>query len=61
MQTTLFGVKTKDGRTFLVFCANRNQKERFIRMTNGKGYTISEIADGVHNIRQFEQIISTIN
>jgi len=61
METTLFEVKTKDGRTFRVFCAKRKQIEHFVKLVIGKGYTISEIANGIHTIRQFEQIIKTLN
>lgn len=65
MQTILWEVKKKtggrDGRTFRVFCANRNQIDRFIKLVSGKDYVLSEITNSIHNIKQFEQIIETLN
>jgi len=61
MQTTLFEVKTKDGRMFRVFCANSKQRERFLIAVFGKNYAITEIVNGMHTIKQFEQIIKTLN
>jgi len=61
METILWEVKTKDGRTFRVFCANRNQIDRFIKLVFGKDYVISEITNGIHSIKQFEQFIKTLN
>jgi len=61
MQTTLFKVETKDGRTFRVFCANSNQRERFIKLVTDTNYATHVITNGIHNIKQFEQIIKTLN
>jgi hypothetical protein len=59
MQTTLFEVKFYDGRKFNVFCQGRSQINRFIMFTNklkNEIESITEILNGIHTIKQFEQI-----
>ena len=61
MQTTLFKVETKDGRMFKIFCANRNQSKRFFKAIYNSGHTVKVMEDGIHDIRQFEKFIKTLN
>jgi len=61
MQTTIFKVETKDGRMFKVFCANSKQCERFRKIAWRPGNTVTVITNGIHNIKQFEQFIKTLN
>lgn len=62
METTLFKVSFNDGRVFKIFCQNRNQKDRFIKSWN----TVKDISqcevleNGIHKVKQWEKIISTI-
>ena len=65
MQTTLFQIKFKDGRTFKIFCANRHQINRFKitiseLSTKNKSFEITELANGIHNINQWQQIVNKI-
>ena len=61
MKTTLYEVKTEDGRTSRVFCANSKQHDRFREVAWKEGNTISTISNGIHTIKQFEQFIKTLN
>lgn len=61
METTLYKIKFSDGRLFKVFCANKNQKERLITsVRKSKDYfiDIKSSENGIHNIKQWEDIIS---
>jgi len=67
METTLYRVEFTDGREFRVFCANRAQKKRFSDMmyrakeklvfTN---FRITEISNGIHDIKQWEAMLPTL-
>ncbi|MES2408765.1 MAG: hypothetical protein V4509_00510 [Patescibacteria group bacterium] len=59
METTLYKIKTGDGRIFKVFCANKKQKDRFFKVrTNLPDGAVTEVLEnGIHNIKQFETFI----
>lgn len=64
METSLYEINFKDGRIFRVFCANRKQKERFkksyLNLIDIYGMKITQLSNGIHNIKQWEQIIKTL-
>ncbi len=64
METTLYKITFKDGRLFKVFCANKAQKDRFIRTVpmrqTDKIKDVEVFESGIHNIKQWEKIIKTI-
>jgi len=54
METTLYTIRFKNGRLFNVFCANKNQKERFLKsIRNTKDITV-ETVNGIHTVTQWE-------
>lgn len=56
METTLFKVTTKDGRTFKVFCASKHQKDRFKETLNDlSDYGMTVLENGIHDIKQWEK------
>ena len=57
METTLYEITFKDGRVFKVFCANKHQKERLYAVKNTYAL-IKELQNGIHTIKQWEDIIS---
>lgn len=61
METTLFKIKFKDGREFKVFCANRSQKARLLWSILKKDLVIEDRDNGIHNIKQWEQIVANLN
>lgn len=59
MQTTIFQVKFHNGAVFNVFCSGRNQVQRFKIFAEKNKTEIESIVDllnGIHTIKQFEQI-----
>lgn len=58
METTVYEVQLKDGRTFRVFCANKKQKRRFTKalVKSGKNCTFTVMTNGIHNIKEWESI-----
>lgn len=63
METIVYKIEFQDGREFRVFCANRKQKERFqktVHTLNKVNATVSVIINGIHNIKQWEQIVSKL-
>jgi hypothetical protein len=61
METTLFKIEFSDGRVFKVFCANKHQKDRFLRTTWDSDFTVEVLENGIHNINQWEKYIRAIN
>jgi len=64
METTLYKVKFEDGRMYKVFCANKKQKQRMFqsmwnlsKATNKKP-VLTILENGIHDIKQWEQIIA---
>jgi hypothetical protein len=54
METTLYTIRFKNGRLFNVFCANKNQKQRFLKSIRfTKGIKI-ETVNGIHTVAQWE-------
>ena len=65
METTLYKITFKDGRTFKVFCANRKQKERAYATADAikkhdPEATITVLENGIHDVKQWEQIVSKL-
>jgi hypothetical protein len=61
METTLYRITFKDGRTFKVFCANKAQKQRLLdTQFRRDGIAVREIASGIHTIKQWEQILTSM-
>ena len=59
METTLYKITFKDGGVYKVFCANRHQKDRFLKtaiLLNS--YQWEELENGIHTIKQWEEIIN---
>ena len=63
METTLYEITFIDGRVFRVFCGNRQQKERLYKTwekikdkCNRDGIRV--LQNGIHDIKQWEAIIS---
>lgn len=62
MQTGLYKIEFNDGRIFNIYCANSAQIERFnkLRKQLKNVKEVSIISNGIHNIKQFEQIFKTL-
>ena len=63
METTIFEVELLDGRTWRVYCANKNQKMRFVRTIpkmQDELKEIREITNGIHNISDWEKNVDLI-
>lgn len=61
MQTTLFEVKYYNGSKFNVFCSSESQIKRFLLYIHRNVEEIEswrELTKGIHNISQFEKIIT---
>lgn len=59
METTLYEVTFLDGRIFRVFCRGKNQKKRFLEVRNKLvNKNVTEIANGIHDIKEFEQLMN---
>lgn len=58
----VFCIELKDGRSFKIACANQSQVDRFIKSLREFKLDPSHVSDinGIHNIKQWEQIIKTI-
>lgn len=63
METTLYKITFGDGRKFNVFCANKKQKQRLHRLmaNNPLGGVTEASVNGIHDIKQFELIIKSLN
>jgi len=59
METTLYKIIFNDGRVFNVFCANKNQKTRFLTSSIAihNTSTLEVIENGIHTIKQWEDIL----
>jgi len=65
METTLYKVTFSDGRMFKIFCANRKQKERIYKTADAikmhdANVKIEVIENGIHEIGQWERIVSAL-
>lgn len=63
METSLYKITFIDGRVFKVFCANKHQKNRLGKITTKLSNnidTIEELENGIHTIKQWEDIINKI-
>lgn len=61
METIVYQIEFKDGRTFRVFCANRTQKNTVIQSYNqikDRVKEIKTITTGLHTVSQYMKIIS---
>ena len=58
----VFCIELKDGREFKVACENKSQIDRFIKSLRDLKLYPSYVSDinGIHNIKQWEQIIKTL-
>lgn len=63
----VFKVETKNGRVFKVAIENSSQEKRFLKVINdnkGKNYehfvNVKRIEHGIHNIKEFEALASTL-
>ena len=59
MQTTLFEVMFYDGRRFNIFCANKKQIDRLFKFISKNLNEImywKELSNGIHTVKEFEQI-----
>ena len=65
METVIFEIKFKDGRTFRVFCANTHQKNQVLMSTDAlkkKGLvdSIISIVSGIHTVAEYKKIIADL-
>lgn len=61
METTLYKITFKDGRIFKIFCANKKQKQRLLRVHTGlheQEALLEILENGIHNIKQFEDYLN---
>jgi hypothetical protein len=59
METTLYQVTFNDDRIYRINCRGKNQKQRFkiqAQKLKTEIKSILEIANGIHNINEFEQL-----
>jgi acylphosphatase len=58
----VFCIELKDGRIFNIACANKSQIERFTKSLREAKLYPSHVSsvNGIHNIKQWEQIIKTL-
>ena len=59
METTLYAVIFNDGRVYRINCRGKNQKQRFkihAEKLKEQIKEIQEITNGIHNIKEFEQL-----
>lgn len=62
METIVYQIELKDGRTFRVFCANRTQKKKVIdsyHKIKDKVKEITTITTGIHTSQQYEKLLTT--
>jgi len=62
METSLYQFIFKDGRVYRVYCANRKQKMRALatmEAVKAQGGSVEVMTNGIHNIKQWEQIIKS--
>ena len=63
MQTGVFEIEFKDGRTFRVFCANRTQTKKVLReykKIEHLCHGIKTLTKGIHTAKQWYKIVSDI-
>lgn len=64
METTLFRVKFRDGSEYRVVALNKKQKERFFKAFKSTeafdNVEVSEIINGIHTVKQWEQITTKL-
>ncbi len=59
METTLYQVLFKDGRSYRVFCRGKNQKKRLQNKLNKLGEQVEStlmVSNGIHTITEFEKL-----
>mgnify|MGYP001067275277 CR=1 FL=1 len=64
METIVYEVELIDGRTFRIFCGNNAQKKRFIQSYHKLTHLFKKcnvLTYGIHNIKEWENIVKTIN
>jgi len=62
METTVYQIDLKDGRIFRIFCANSTQKRKLLASyykIKSKVKRLREVTNGIHTIKQWEQIVKT--
>lgn len=65
METTVFEIELTQGRVFRINCENRSQKKRvlnsFYRLQDrGLAKSIEPIINGIHTVKQWEQIVEKL-
>lgn len=63
METTIFEVNFKDGSKYRIFCANRNQKQRFLQAYDKikDQAEVTDLLNGINNVNQWEKHVDWIN
>ena len=62
METIVYQIELKDGRTFRVFCANATQKKKVIQsyhQIKDKVKEITTITTGLHTAQEYEKLLTT--
>jgi len=62
METIVYQIELKDGRTFRVFCANSTQKKKVLESyykIKEKVEGITDVVTGIHTAQQFEKLLTT--
>lgn len=58
METMIYQVELNDGATFRIFCQNKTQKNRAIATFKKMDIKlITPIVNGIHTIKEWEQIV----
>lgn len=63
METTVYQIEFIDGRKFRVFCANKAQKERFLKSIypiSKEDAVVTVVLNGIHNVNQWEAMLQTL-
>lgn len=56
METALYIIRFKNGREFRVFCANRSQKQRFLKTIHQTKDIELKTINGIHTVAQWEEM-----
>ena len=56
VETRVYEVQFFDGRVFRIFCRGKNQKKRLRELTDNLEVKVIELSNGIHTIKEFEDI-----
>lgn len=56
----VYKLETPTGREFRILCENKNQYGRLVDTIKNTGIKMSDLTNGIHTIKQWEQISQTL-